>query len=842
MKSKIPLIILLAAIAGRVSAQGELALTKIADASTPVPGATGTTFKDYHNPAIHNGQVVFRAINSSNAPGLYLFDGSAIVRIADTNTPAPNGGSFTNIQFDYGLENGAVAFHAEDTNGAALFLWTNGIITRLARRGDAIPGTATNKFTTFGQPAFDNGVLYFIGADSTNYRGVHRFDGAISTGLVSSLHTYPATALPHQFSSQIAVESNRLAVWSYANSNTQPNAIFTWTNGVKIFLVSSNDAIPGAGPNFYTFQSPPDMRDGMVAFWGGSVANLQEGIFVRPFDGGAITPMARRNDPNLGTSGGLTSFNGFSLDDGLAWFYAGGSGGESLFFWDGNAYRRVLSSGMKLASRTLASSSTFGFAQGGYRGGVAAFVAKFNDTTRALYITTNLPPATNAIALTLTNLVTTNTALPGGTGNFTSIGAGFLWQGGVVFSGSGTNSQGGLYRWQNGNLSVILNRASLYPGSSTNITFVGAIARDATQLALQIGGAGGQFGLFIYDGNSFTLVADTTTAIPGGSFGNFNNFVRAQFNGAKFTFQGSGTNSYSGLFEFDGSNPTRLVDVTSPFPGGTDFLRVVNFAQQGDLLGLVAFDGAGNSLQGVMTYSNGVFSLIATNFALMPGRSDRAYGFITALGFQGHDLFFSAQANSTVDGFSGTYLLKTPAGSATASIVIDENTTFPGILGSVSVSGFFIEPDGLYISANNGSQRGLYRFDNDIADLLFLNNAPLNGASVSFITPTFGSLSTNGAVIQATTSAGAVLYYAAPASTGPSGGQFTPGSLVYSPGGEFCFTFGNASSGNTYRIQYTLAPGSSNWVTLTNFTYTAPVTVCDPGATNQVRIYRAVSP
>jgi hypothetical protein len=820
------------------TAQAQIGLTKIADGSTTVPGAPATTFKDFHNPAFHNGQVAFRAINSANAPGLYLFNGSTIVKLADTNTAAPNGGNFTNIQFDYGLENGAVAFFANDTNGAAIFLWTNGVTTRLAKRGDAIPGTATNKFTTFGQPVFDNGTVYFIGADSTNYQGVHRFDGVLSTGLVSSLQTYPPTALPHQFSSQLTVESNRLAVWSYANPNTQPNAIFTWTNGVKNFLVSSNDAIPGAGVNFHTFQSPPDMRNGTVAFWGGSVANFQEGIFLRPFAGGAITPMVRRNDPNAGASGGLTSFYSFSLDDNQAWFYAGGSGGESLFLWQSNSYRRVLSGGMKIGTRPIQNSGGFVLVPRAAHGGVAAFVAKFNDLTSGLYITTNLPPVTTSFSLAVTNLVSTNTPLPGGTGFFTFMTSVRLWQNGAVFNGGGTNNQSGIYHCSNGVCSLILNRSTIFPGSTTNVLGFAVYALDATRLLIGMSTPDGRQGIFIYDGSGFRLVADFNTTIPSGSFGNFTSFPGfAQFNGENVTFMARGTNNQYGIYEFNGSGLTRILDSTTSFPGTANPLSLGAFARQGSLFGLIA----NNS---ILTYTNGTFNLITTNMAAIPGHPNRVFGTFNSPGFYGGQLYFAAQALSTVDSFSGTYLMRADADGSNLTVVVDENTYLPGLTAGAASLTYFIEPSGIFINALNGGQRAIYYLNGMVAENLLDTSNPPNGVPLIGVTVSSGGLSTSGAAFAASSfTNGPLVYFSPPAaSTGPSGGQFAPGSVVWSPGGTFCMDFTGGVNGNTYRIQYNLTPGSTNWVTFTNFTYANPITICDNSATNQMRLYRAVSP
>jgi hypothetical protein len=69
-----------------------------------------------------------------------------------------------------------------------------------------------------------------------------------------------------------------------------------------------------------------------------------------------------------------------------------------------------------------------------------------------------------------------------------------------------------------------------------------------------------------------------------------------------------------------------------------------------------------------------------------------------------------------------------------------------------------------------------------------------------------------------------------------------PGSLLYSSTSGFSFTF-TGEVGRAYRIQYTTDPGSTNWVTLTNFTYAASTSITDAGATGSSnRVYRAISP
>ncbi|MCX8156046.1 MAG: hypothetical protein N3J91_06335 [Verrucomicrobiae bacterium] len=816
----------------------QINLSRIADFTTPVPHAPGTTFREIGQPFLYNGQVLFYATNNAGMPGLYLYNGSMLVKIADTNTASPGGGTLRDISFyAYSLENGAAVFVASDNNGPAIFHWTNQTLTRLVKNGDPIPGAGTNRFNFFGLPALDQGVLYFLGGGADNYRGIHRLvNGVVSTGLVSSLELYPGTASPHGFSAQFTVESNRLAFWSLT---TNQNAIFTWANGVKDFLVSSNHTIPSTSEKFSTFQSPPDLHLGLVAFKGGSAANFQEGIFLRRFDGGDIVPVVRRGDPHPGFSGSLTTFNEMAVDNGRVWFQAGGIGGQSLFLWQSNRYSRIISSGMRLDSTlTISSSASFTLNQNCGHQGLLTFVARFSNNSKALYLATETPPPPSRLALT--NLVGTNTPIPGGSGNFTSADRPMFWSDGLAFIGNGAGGQFGVYLYRNGQFSVLLNTSLNFPGSTNTFAAFDLLAADTSRLVIRALGAGGEWGLFIHDGSSLTKVVDHNTPIPGGAFGNFTTAPRAQLVGPHLTFSASGTNNFTGIYEFNGNAINPLLDSTSFFPGTTQNLRILTFDRAGSLLSLIAYPGNNPSQMAVLLASNQVLSLIITNSATIPDRTNRVFASLNTVAFYGGDLYFSAQASGT--GFSGNYLLKVPAGSLLPQTVLDETTLFPGIPGQASLSAFVVEPSGLYLNALNGSLVGLYRYTPGGLELLYLNTAPQAGAAILSISFNRGSLSTNGLAFGATTSLGPVLYYSPPASTAPAGGRFLPGSLAYSPGAGFCLTFADATPGANYRLQYRTLEHDALWITLTNFTYTAPYTYCDLTATNRARLYRVLTP
>ena len=81
------------------------------------------------------------------------------------------------------------------------------------------------------------------------------------------------------------------------------------------------------------------------------------------------------------------------------------------------------------------------------------------------------------------------------------------------------NGQRGVYRWQNGDLSVVADKSTPIPGAAGTFTSFADcdFDRDGT-LVFSAQGAGGYWGIFrVAPGGEISRVYDTTTLVPGGS-------------------------------------------------------------------------------------------------------------------------------------------------------------------------------------------------------------------------------------------------------------------------------------------------------------------------------------
>jgi hypothetical protein len=212
-------------------------------------------------------------------------------------------------------------------------------------------------------------------------------------------------------------------------------------------------------------------------------------------------------------------------------------------------------------------------------GGNIAFVGAGTGGQQGVYLhaTYPTPPPIKIADL--------NTAIPGGTGNFTSfftqVGAG---GGNVVFIGSGASGQMGIY--------AMPTPPPIYPGPppikiadlNTAIpagtgNFTGfALAAPATSggsVAFMASGSAGQQGVYLQGAQPSPppiKIADMNTAIPGGT-GNFTGFVGSPaMSGQNVAFIGSGTGAQQGVYLSGGSPsppPIKVADTQTTMPGTT---------------------------------------------------------------------------------------------------------------------------------------------------------------------------------------------------------------------------------------------------------------------------------
>ena len=111
-------------------------LTKVVDTSTPIPGGLGNfTYFLYGSPppyTVNGDNVAFHAGGESEQDGIYLFKGTTLIKVADTNTPIP-GGSENFAYFSTPVVSGGnVAFWGSNAEQEGIYLFNGTTLSKVA--------------------------------------------------------------------------------------------------------------------------------------------------------------------------------------------------------------------------------------------------------------------------------------------------------------------------------------------------------------------------------------------------------------------------------------------------------------------------------------------------------------------------------------------------------------------------------------------------------------------------------------------------------------------------------------------------------------------------------------
>jgi len=311
---------------------------------------------------------------------------------------------------------------------------------------------------------------------------------------------------------------------------------------------------------------------------------------------------------------------------------------------------------------------------------------------------------------TLTTVADQSTAVPDGTGSFTGFGgipAGF--GGGPVISGKNVaffgfgSAGGGVYLFNgSGLVKVVDGNTPIPPGGMGNFSGFGTVAISGTAVVLEASGSTfGQQGIYLFDGATLRRVADTTSPIPGGT-GNFVLFEEGPvISGKNVAFKGVGSNGQRGIYLFDGTSLNRVADTGTAVPQGTGTFDDFHFPVASDA-GVTFVGISGDQREGIYVFEGGVLTKAADRNTTVPGGVGHFSNF-SAPDMSARNVAFESEGSSGERGvhvFNGT----------TLSVVADANTPSPG--GTARFTGFSGPPaisDGnVAFSARAGALEGIY--------------------------------------------------------------------------------------------------------------------------------------
>lgn len=207
----------------------------------------------------------------------------------------------------------------------------------------------------------------------------------------------------------------------------------------------------------------------------------------------------------------------------------------------------------------------------------------------------------------------------------------------------------------------------------------------------------------------FEKIADTSTAIPGGS-GNFNLLDDAVSSGRNVAFYGQGTVAQQGLYMWKGGALSRIVDRTTPLPGGAG-----KFNNMGALSidgSTVAFYNSGNVSSG--QFLIGIYKNIGAGVVKVSETPDG--GFSSPVISKGAVYVFFDGAGV------GNESILTDSGGTVHALVSD-GAPVPSGTGTFEIinSNVAAANGGVAFYGSSGVQRGIYLYRNGqtsrVADL-----------------------------------------------------------------------------------------------------------------------------
>jgi hypothetical protein len=215
----------------------------------------------------------------------------------------------------------------------------------------------------------------------------------------------------------------------------------------------------------------------------------------------------------------------------------------------------------------------------------------------------------------LTKLVDTSTSIPNGTGNFVTMGSPSVSGSQIAFWGTGSSGQLGVYKASLAGATRVADLTTAIPGGSGNFTsFTTTVSLDGTDVAFTGVGSSSQTGVYSTVGG-FHAVANTSTLIPSGS-GNFGSFSAPALKGGNVAFIGFNSGlSQGGVYSDVGGTLHAVANQSTSIPGGAGAFGTTFSGYPALSNGNVAFFGA----TGNYTDAGGTLAVVADATTPIPG-------------------------------------------------------------------------------------------------------------------------------------------------------------------------------------------------------------------------------
>ena len=242
-------------------------LTHIATTGDTSPD--GGTFFAFGEPSINNmGQVAFPGFTSGTSQsGAFLAANGQITELFNQNDPAPGGGTLGSPAALSLNDRGQVAFTSQPPTGQTLFLFSQGSFTLIAANGQPAPGGGTFNLLSGsnGGPFINRRGDVVFSSFATSGTAVYLF----SQGHVSRV-AGPGDAMPGGGTLTAASQPtiNDAGQVAFAGQFVADFAVFLRVGATTARVAGKGDTAPGGG-KLTTASAPKINAQGQIAFSGG---------------------------------------------------------------------------------------------------------------------------------------------------------------------------------------------------------------------------------------------------------------------------------------------------------------------------------------------------------------------------------------------------------------------------------------------------------------------------------------------------------------------------------------------------------------------------------------------
>jgi hypothetical protein len=211
-------------------------LTEIVDYGDPAPGGGGPLNLDQAMPSIDGARVAFGAHPGADPYAIYTSVAGVLELMADASTPVPGGSGSLFLRGPVSLDATGAAFDAFSGSVGGIYVANLGVARVVADTTTPIPGD-TGTFTAFGRgPASDSGNVAFEGIGS-NTSGIYA-EIAGSLVLVSDSEVLIDSATE----TGLSMSADAVA---YHGGNDLGTGIYLYRGGQREVVIASGDSLDG---------------------------------------------------------------------------------------------------------------------------------------------------------------------------------------------------------------------------------------------------------------------------------------------------------------------------------------------------------------------------------------------------------------------------------------------------------------------------------------------------------------------------------------------------------------------------------------------------------------------